>query len=125
MNERESPLSAMNPLERIWFVDGYHNGPYYGIPPGSWRDIADALDRHPDWKLVLDVEPHSWAELRRHDPRTWSRLLEAMRAPNPRVEIVACLYAQPYCWVIDGESTLRHLVAGRRLTEALLPGVPF
>jgi alpha-mannosidase len=115
----------MNPLERIWFVDGYHNGPYYGIPPGSWRDIADALDRHPDWKLVLDVEPHSWAELRRHDPRTWSRLLEAMRAPNPRVEIAACLYAQPYCWVIDGESTLRHLVAGRRLTEALLPGVPF
>jgi hypothetical protein len=45
------------PADSMWFVDGYHNGPYYGIPPGSWRDIADALERRPSWKLVLDVEP--------------------------------------------------------------------
>ncbi len=99
---------------KYYAIDGYHGGKYGHMPPGAFQDILECLKRHPDWKLSLDIEPESWAELQRRDPRVYAQFCELLKdtSIHARLEIVAGTYAQPYAWLTDGESIIRHLKYG-------------
>ena len=107
----------------FYFVDGYHGGTWGHMPPGAWRDIIEAMRRHPHWKISLDIEPVSWQTLKSEDPVSYSQLQELLRDSTPaaRMEMVAASYAQPFAWAISGESNIRHLARGRELVAEHFP----
>jgi alpha-mannosidase len=107
----------------LYYVDGYHGGVKGHMPLGAWRDILQTLRRTPDWKLALDIEPVSWAVLRRSDPASYAELREylADQTVDARLEIVAASYAQPFAWAIGGESNIRHLIRGREIVREHFP----
>ena len=109
-------------MNKVYYMDGYHGGIRGHMPLGSWRDILDALARNPGWKLSIDVEPVSWDYLRERDPRAYDELCELLR-DGSRLEIVAGSYAQPYGWITDGESNIRHLILGRKIVKEHFPFV--
>jgi alpha-mannosidase len=102
------------PVPTVFYVDGYHGGSRGHMPSGCWRDILEALQTWPEWKLSLDVEPGSWEVLRREDPEAYrevQRYLADSRM-NARVTLVGGTFAQPYGWAISGESNIRQLQHG-------------
>ncbi|MFT4143966.1 MAG: hypothetical protein QM644_05870 [Mobilitalea sp.] len=100
--------------EKLYFVDGYHGGIEGHMPVGSWEDILDAMERHPEWKISLEIEPESWEHLRIYEYEVYKRLQEFVsdKATSHRVEFISGSYGQPFCWAINGESNIRQLVRG-------------
>lgn len=100
--------------EKLYFVDGYHGGIEGHMPVGSWEDILDAMERHPEWKLSLEIEPQSWEYLRLHDKAVYKRLQHFVsdKKTANRVEFIGGSYGQPFCWAINGESNIRQLIRG-------------
>ncbi len=107
----------------VYFVDGYHGGVKGHMPPGSWRDILNALRDNPQWKLCLDIEPASWDVLRREDPRAYRELKTYLthQAVDARIEMVAGTFSQPYGWAVCGESNIRQLLLGRKIIREHFP----
>jgi alpha-mannosidase len=105
--------------EKLYFVDGYHGGIEGHMPEGSWEDILDAMERHPEWKISLEIEPESWDHLRIHDYEVYKRLQRFVsdEATSNRVEFISGSYGQPFCWAINGESNIRQLVRGVELLQ--------
>ncbi|MDF2543951.1 MAG: glycosyl hydrolase 38 domain protein [Herbinix sp.] len=103
--------------EKLYFVDGYHGGIEGHMPVGSWEDILDAMDRHQEWKLSLEIEPESWEYLRIHNNEVYQRLQHFVSDEKTadRVELISGSYAQPFCWAINGESNIRQLIRGVEL----------
>ncbi|MBO7743402.1 hypothetical protein I8J29_04295 [Paenibacillus sp. MWE-103] len=111
-------------MSKAYFVDGYHGGIKGHMPLGSWADVLRRMRETPDWKLCLDIEPISWDALRRTDPASYAEVRRLiMEREKPRVEVVAASYAQPFGWVIGGESNIRQLIRGKALVEAHFPGI--
>lgn len=110
-------------MNKVYYMDGYHGGIRGHMPLGSWRDILDQMKLHPEWRFAIDVEPVSWDYLKERDPIAYEELSELVKdnALASRVEIVAGSYAQPYGWITDGESNIRHLTAGLRIIKAHFP----
>jgi len=82
---------------KLYFVDGYHGGIEGHMPVGSWEDILDALERHPEWKISLEVEPESWAYLKTQDIVVYEKLRAfTVNQPN-RVEFIGGSFSQPVC----------------------------
>jgi alpha-mannosidase len=103
--------------EKLYFVDGYHGGIEGHMPVGSWEDILDAMERYPEWKISLEIEPESWDHLRIHDYEVYKRLQTFVSGEltSGRVEFISGSYGQPFCWAINGESNIRQLTRGREL----------
>ncbi|ACT02827.1 glycoside hydrolase family 38 C-terminal domain-containing protein [Paenibacillus sp. JDR-2] len=113
----------MDQAKKAYFVDGYHGGIKGHMPLGSWADVIRRLEQDPNWKLSLDTEPISWEALRRTDPRSYDAIKEYLQSHAGRVEMVAGSYAQPYGWVIGGESNIRQLIRGREVIQEHFPGI--
>lgn len=108
----------------LYYVDGYHGGSRGHMPPGSWRDILNALRARPEWKISFDIEPASWTDLRRDDPQAYreiQRMLED-KAVGARLEIVNGTFSQPFGWALGGESNIRQLIRGREVIREHFPG---
>lgn len=107
-----SIIDAATPT--LYYMDGYHGGIRGHMPPGSWRDILNALAEFPRWKISLDIEPSSWEVLKRDDPPAFAELAQLLHdhSSAARVEMVAGTFAQPYGWAIRGESNIRQLQRG-------------
>jgi len=95
------------------------------MPEGCWRDIVEAMDRNPGWKLSLDVEASSWSVLERQDPSTLRRVAALLepRGGATRMEITGGTFSQPYGWAISGESNIRQLQRGLELIHGQFPGL--
>jgi len=106
---------------KLYFVDGYHGGIEGHMPVGSWEDILDALKRHPEWKISLEVEPESWAHLKIYDYNVYKRLQAFTVDSKDRVEFISGSFAQPFCWAINGESNIRQLTRGIEVTNQHFP----
>lgn len=109
----------------LYYIDGYHGGIRGHMPLGCWRDILDALKRFPEWKLCIDVEPVSWDELLSRDPESYEELSGLLHdvSVSSRLEIVSGSYGQPYGWITDGESNIRHLIMGLELVHKHFPWI--
>ena len=99
---------------KIYYIDGYHGGIHGHMPPGCWRDIIEALKSYPEWKISLDIEAESWDYLQERDSMAYMEIREMLKDQSvaSRLEMVAGSYGQPYGWVIDGESNIRHIQMG-------------
>lgn len=107
--------------QKIYYFDGYHGGQEGHMPLGAMRTILDFLDKKPEWKVNLDIEPESWKLLKHRDPSSYNRLLKQIE--EGRVEIVGEMYSQPITCGLNGESIIRNLVYGRETLKANLGNV--
>ena len=108
----------------LYFVDGYHGGLKGHMPQGSVADILNGLDKIPDWKVSLEIEPLSFDYLKKHEPETFYRLKEYVEADYDKVraEIVTGAHAQAFSWAVSGESVIRQLTFGKKLVKESFPG---
>ena len=109
-------------MDKVYYMDGYHGGTYGHMPLGSIRDILDTLKENPDWKIHLDIEPISFEYLKERDIEAYEELSEYINKGD-RVEIVSATYGQPYGWITDGESFIRHLTIGRNVIKKHFPDI--
>ncbi|GIN71206.1 alpha-mannosidase [Bacillus sp. J14TS2] len=109
--------------KKAYFVDGYHGGVKGHMPLGSWADVLSKMAHNPDWKIGLDIEPISWEVLKRTDPKSYQTLHTYLKdnGSQARVEMLAGSYAQPFGWVIGGESNIRHLIRGKEIIREHFP----
>lgn len=111
--------------KKVYYLDGYHGGIRGHMPLGSWRDILECMKEHPEWRLNIDVEPISWDYLKERDPEAYRELSDWLKddSEGGRLEIVSGSFAQPYGWITDGESNLRHLILGREIIRDHFPEI--
>ncbi|MTW87668.1 hypothetical protein F3157_18800 [Virgibacillus dakarensis] len=109
--------------KKAYFVDGYHGGIKGHMPLGSWADVLSKMDQYPDWKIGLDIEPISWDVLKSTDQKSYLAIHTYLKdnSIQARVEMLAGSYAQPFGWVIGGESNIRHLIRGKEIIQEHFP----
>ncbi|MBO0995792.1 glycoside hydrolase family 38 C-terminal domain-containing protein [Bacillus sp. SD088] len=109
--------------KKAYFVDGYHGGVKGHMPLGSWADVLSKMANNPDWKIGLDIEPISWEVLKKTDPKSYQALQTYLKdnSNQARVEMLAGSFAQPFGWVIGGESNIRHLIRGKAIIQEHFP----
>ena len=107
-----------------YFVDGYHGG-VYGHYPLEWktRFITSSLEKYPEWRICLEIEPETWDSVAVRTPNDYRKL--KMVATSPRVEFTNPTYAQPYCYNISGESIIRQFAYGIKKIRSHFPNVEF
>lgn len=107
-----------------YFVDGYHGG-VYGHYPLEWktRFITSSLEKYPEWRICLEIEPETWDSVAVRTPDDYRKL--KMVAASPRVEFTNPTYAQPYCYNISGESIIRQFAYGIKKIRSHFPEVEF
>lgn len=110
--------------QRPYFVDGYHGG-VYGHYPLEWktRFITSSLEKYPDWRIALEIEPETWDSVAVHTPDDYEKF-KSMAAMS-RVEFTNPTYAQPYCYNISGESIIRQFAYGIKKIRSHFPDVEF
>lgn len=110
-------------VSTVFYIDGYHGGARGHMPAGSWRDILEALQKWPEWKLSLDIEPGSWEVLGREDPEAYREMQQylADSRVSARVTLTGGTFAQPYGWAISGESNIRQLQRGLQVVHKHFP----
>lgn len=114
--------SAM--AQKAYFVDGYHGG-VYGHYPLEWktRFITSSLERYPEWRICLEIEPETWDSVAVRTPADYERMKQW--ATSERVEFTNPTYAQPYCYNISGESLIRQFSYGIKKVRQHFPDVEF
>lgn len=107
----------------LYFADGYHGGIRGHMPVGAWNDILYALEKYPEWKISLEIEPESFDYLKNHDCGIYKRLSDFLQNDETahRAEIISGSHSQPFCWAVNGESNIRQLLYGRKIHENHFP----
>lgn len=110
--------------QKPYFVDGYHGG-VYGHYPLEWktRFITSSLEKYPEWRISLEIEPETWDSVAVRTPADYERMKSW--AVSPRVEFTNPTYAQPYCYNISGESLIRQFSYGIKKIRSHFPDVEF
>ena len=117
-------LSAGVAASEVYFVDGYHGG-IYGHYPVKWktRFIVDQLQRNPDWKIGLEIEPETWDTVQVRTPEAYRDLAALLK--SGRIEFTNPTYGQPYCYNISGESLIRQFAYGIEKLKQHFPEAVF
>lgn len=117
-------LCGVATAQRPYFVDGYHGG-IYGHYPLEWKTqfITSTLEKHPDWRISLEIEPETWDSVALHTPQDYAKLKSMIN--SPRIEFTNPTYAQPYCYNISGESIIRQFAYGIKKIRSHFPDVEF
>ena len=111
-------LSAGVAASEVYFVDGYHGG-IYGHYPVKWktRFIVDQLQRNPDWKIGLEIEPETWDTVQVRTPEAYRDLAALLKSgdrvhqPHLRATLMLQYFGRkpypPVClWHRKTETTL-------------------
>ncbi|MCK7555964.1 hypothetical protein MKQ70_13410 [Chitinophaga sedimenti] len=100
--------------QQHYFVDGYHGGIYGHYPAGYTQFIVDQLQRHPAWKIGLEIEPETWDTVRLREPaayETFKRLF-ADQSASGRIEYVNPAYGQAYLLIYPGRASSGSCIMG-------------
>ncbi|MES2826520.1 MAG: glycoside hydrolase family 38 C-terminal domain-containing protein [Bacteroidota bacterium] len=110
-----------------YFIDGYHGGIWGHYPPTYTTFIADNLDRHPFWKINLEIEPVTWDAAKLGDLEGYNRLKKyaADQSEKGRVEFVNPSYGQSYLFNVQGESVIKQFELGIRKIREHFPDASF
>ncbi len=110
-----------------YFVDGYHGGIYGHYPMWQARFMLDNLNKYPQWKINLEIEPETWDVVKENDPDNYEALRKyyADTGRFGRIEFVNPAYAQPYCYNISGESIIRQFSYGMAKIREHFPEAAF
>jgi alpha-mannosidase len=110
-----------------WFIDGYHGGIWGHYPARYTSFIVEQLQRHPDWRINLEIEPVTWDLVKVNDPGAY-KVLQALMSDqtvNGRIEYVNPAYGQSYLYNISGESIIRQMTYGIQKLRQHFPGIAF
>lgn len=119
--------AALGQAKTAYFADGYHGGMYGHYPRGQTRFMAGMLEKHPGWKINLEIEPPTWDSVALNDPGAYQQFVTILDSPamQARVEYVNPSYAQSYLWNISGESIIRQFYEGIRTLKRHFPKLIF
>lgn len=120
-------LSTAPAAPTAYFADGYHGGVYGHYPEWVTQFMLDHLERNPEWKINLEIEPETWDWVATNTPAAYRTFKAFLAAPtnHSRVEFVNPAYAQSYLWNIPGESVIRQFEFGIRKMREHFPGAKF
>ncbi len=113
--------------QTTWFADGYHGGIYGHYPLWVTQFIADTLNKYPDWKINLEIEPETWDTVEANDPQGYAAFskLYADQSANARIEYTNPSYAQSYLFTVSGESIIRQFQYGMQKLKQHFPSAVF
>jgi len=89
--------------------------------------MVDMLNKHPFWKINLEIEPETWDRASKVDPKAFAEFTALMKGQSAdgRIEYVSPAYGQPYMYNIEGESIIRQLGYGMQKLRGYFPGIKF
>ena len=118
-------LTAVSQNRRAsYFADGFHGGVYGHYPLDSYTDyMMQQLERHPEWRIGLEIEPETWDSVKVRTPEAYRRWQQVV--VSPQVEYTNPAYAQPYMYNILGESIIRQMQYGIRKLHEHFPTMSF
>lgn len=117
-------VSMMAQDDKVYFVDGFHGGVYGHYPMETYTDyMTGLLEKYPDWRMCLEIEPETWDTVRTRTPEAYRRFCNW--AGSDRVEFTNPAYAQPYLYNTSGESMIRQFDYGMRKINSHFPDVRF
>ena len=113
--------------QTAYFVDGYHGGIWGHYPLGFTSYIIGELNKHPDWRLNLEIEPETWDRDAKMDVSGYNALRALLNDTTAaaRLEYVNPTYAQPYMYNISGESIIRQFSYGMKHLKKHFPRLTF
>ncbi|WP_155808533.1 glycoside hydrolase family 38 C-terminal domain-containing protein [Xylanibacter brevis] len=107
-----------------FFVDGFHGGLYGHYPLDTYTQfMVDQLERYPDWRIGLEIEPETWDTVAVRTPEAYRLFKQKMM--SSQVEVTNPTYAQPYLYNINGESIIRQFQYGMQKLRSHFPGISF
>jgi alpha-mannosidase len=120
-------LTRTASAQKAYYIDGFHGGVYGGYPAWDTRFMVDMLNKHPDWKLNLEIEPETWDWAKKVDPQAFTefKALFADQTANGRIEFINPAYAQSYLYNISGESIIRQFGYGIKKIRENFPEAVF
>ncbi|MFC6100487.1 glycoside hydrolase family 38 C-terminal domain-containing protein [Olivibacter domesticus] len=115
----------LSKAQTAYFVDGYHGGKWGHYPPQYTSFMVEQLQRHPDWKLNLEIEPVTWSWAKQVDRKGYNAFtkLIADQSDKGRIEYVNPTYGQPYLYNISGESIIRQFAYGMKELKGHFPTI--
>ncbi|HWZ14124.1 MAG TPA: glycoside hydrolase family 38 C-terminal domain-containing protein [Mucilaginibacter sp.] len=113
--------------QTAYYIDGYHGGIWGHYPDWNTRFMADMLNKNPDWKINIELEPETWDKAQSVDPQGYAdfKTLFADQSLKGRIEYVNPAYAQSYMYNISGESIIRQFSYGMKMIKAHFPEAVF
>ena len=118
------PLFSLG--QTAYFVDGFHGGIWGHYPKGYTAFITGQLDKNPNWKINLEIEPATWDREETEDSVSYKKLGYYLNnKDNNRVEYVNPTYSQPYLFNISGESMIRQFAYGIATLKVHFPDICF
>jgi alpha-mannosidase len=121
-------LSVMGAdVRNAWFIDGFHGGAYGHYPSGYTGFLVEQLQKNPNWKINLEIEPETWDVVRQSDPKAYAEFKKLIEDQSDagRVEIVNPAYGQSYLFQASGESVVRQFEYGIRKIREHFPNAIF
>jgi alpha-mannosidase len=121
-------LSALGADAReAWFIDGFHGGVYGHFPSGYTGFLVEQLQKNPNWKINLEIEPETWDVVRQNDPKAYVEFKTFMEDQSDagRIEIVNPAFGQSYLFQASGESVVRQFEYGIRKIREHFPNAIF
>ncbi|MHB8206416.1 glycoside hydrolase family 38 C-terminal domain-containing protein [Mucilaginibacter sp.] len=114
--------------QTAYFIDGYHGGIWGHYPDWNTRFMADQLEKHPDWKINLEIEPETWADTKGKDSSAFNdfkKLFADQSAATERIECINPDYAQSYLFDVEGESIISQFYYGIKMVRHNFPTAVF
>lgn len=113
--------------QKAYFIDGFHGGIWGHYPAGYTSYIVEQLNKFPEWKVNLEIEPETWNRDISVDIQGYDALKQFLNdtTVNSRVEYVNPAYGQPYMYNISGESIIRHFSYGMNEVRKHFPALSF
>ncbi|MCW3094305.1 MAG: hypothetical protein JWP81_5374, partial [Ferruginibacter sp.] len=113
--------------QNVYFIDGYHGGVYGHYPKQYTGFINEALDKNPNWKINLEIEPETWDTVQVNEPDNYHIFKNYFsdQSFSGRLEYVNPAYGQGYLYNINGESIIRQFYYGIKKLRTHFPGSVF
>lgn len=103
--------------QQAWFIDGYHGGKWGHYPAGYTAFIVEQLNKHPQWKINVEIEPETWTMVKETEPAAYNELIRIYEQNKGKIDFVNPAYGQPYFYNISGESIIRQFAYGIKETR--------
>jgi alpha-mannosidase len=113
--------------QNAYFIDGYHGGIYGHYPDLYTQFLVDMVNKNPDWKINLEIEPETWDSVKVHNYNAYLAFKDLVLNPmtRDRIEFTNPAYGQGYLYNISGESIIRQFAFGIDRIIKHFPGVSF
>ncbi|MDR0792292.1 MAG: glycosyl hydrolase [Chitinophagaceae bacterium] len=120
-------LQSTADAQNAYFADGFHGGIYGHYPDGQTKFIVEMLNKYPDWKINLEIEPATWDSVAKKEPEVYEafKKIFSNQTNEGRIEYVNPTYAQSYLWNISGESIIRQFRYGMEKLKEHFPDIVF